>query len=170
MNLERAGVENRVKADQMRAEGHTYKEIAQAFGVSQQRIQQWLRPPEAICQVLLKRSNGLCEECGIRLRRGEGSIHHRNHPGNSPEHLQFLCRFCHRKAHIEFDSKTYQPAPTPNCMTPTEIRSLRKSLGLTQKDMAKQVGVNIFTVRRWETGKAKPLPFFRMKLQTLTNR
>jgi len=41
-------------------------------------------------------------------------------------------------------------------MTPKKIKKLRKALGLTQKEFACKLGVNISTLSRWETGKFKP--------------
>lgn len=41
-------------------------------------------------------------------------------------------------------------------MTAEEVRALRKSLGATQGDLAKAVGVRRATVSDWETGKSEP--------------
>lgn len=41
-------------------------------------------------------------------------------------------------------------------MEMTEIVELRKKMGLTQKDLAKMLGFDPWTVNRWETGKAVP--------------
>jgi len=38
------------------------------------------------------------------------------------------------------------------CVTPQELKRIRASLGLTQAQFAKQVGVTQNTVARWETG------------------
>lgn len=48
---------------------------------------------------------------------------------------------------------SYYPMPAPE-----DIRAFRASLGLTQAEFARQYGVNISTVQRWEkpTGKALP--------------
>ena len=37
-------------------------------------------------------------------------------------------------------------------MTPTELRRIRKALGLTQEGLAKALGVGQNAVARWETG------------------
>jgi len=37
-----------------------------------------------------------------------------------------------------------------------EVKELRKRLGLTQDAFAFKLGVAPYTVRRWESGKAKP--------------
>jgi len=39
-------------------------------------------------------------------------------------------------------------------MTPTEIRKLRKRMGLSQSSFAKLLGVHEVTVSRWENGAA----------------
>lgn len=38
------------------------------------------------------------------------------------------------------------------------MRGARANAGLTQKDIAKQMGVSISTVHMWEKGKVKPKP------------
>jgi len=39
---------------------------------------------------------------------------------------------------------------------PERIKTLRKTLGMTQKDFAKKIGVHVVTVIRWEGGGFKP--------------
>jgi DNA-binding XRE family transcriptional regulator len=41
-------------------------------------------------------------------------------------------------------------------MTADQIKKLRLELGLSQKEMAKQVGVSRVTITRWETGRFRP--------------
>ena len=36
------------------------------------------------------------------------------------------------------------------------IRQLRDKLGLSQENLAKELGVSFSTVNRWETGKSEP--------------
>lgn len=43
-------------------------------------------------------------------------------------------------------------------MTPRQIKALRKKLGLTQAELARQLGVNRAAVNQWEHGKQNPLP------------
>jgi len=43
-------------------------------------------------------------------------------------------------------------------MKMTEIVKLRKKMGLTQKDLAKMLGFDTWTVNRWETGRTVPYP------------
>ncbi len=40
--------------------------------------------------------------------------------------------------------------------TPGHIKTLRRTLGLTQSEMAERVGVDKMTVWRWERGKVRP--------------
>jgi len=40
--------------------------------------------------------------------------------------------------------------------SPERIKSLRQRLGLSQKAFAKQLGVSLRTVQRWERGESKP--------------
>lgn len=51
-------------------------------------------------------------------------------------------------------------------MTPSEIRDLRQSLGLTQAKFAEQLGVSFATLNRWENGRT-PSPLGLAKLQAL---
>lgn len=54
-------------------------------------------------------------------------------------------------------------------MTPAELRTLRKRLGLTQAALATRVGVGARAVRRWEAGDRKiSVPIARL-IETLTN-
>lgn len=41
-------------------------------------------------------------------------------------------------------------------MTPSRIRDIRKSMGLTQEALAFSLGVHRVTVAKWETGKQEP--------------
>lgn len=52
-------------------------------------------------------------------------------------------------------------------MTPAEIISLRHRLGLTQEQLAHQMGVSYTTVNRWENGHAKPHRVFVKELRRL---
>lgn len=49
-------------------------------------------------------------------------------------------------------------------MTPEEIRAVRKGKGMTQQQFAVEIGVNVTTVARWESGKYSPQPFLVNKL------
>jgi putative transcriptional regulator len=47
---------------------------------------------------------------------------------------------------------------------PALVRALRHRLGLTQEQLAQEVGVSFSTVNVWENGKRAPLPFLRKRL------
>ncbi len=47
------------------------------------------------------------------------------------------------------------------------IKDLRKRAKLTQKQMANILGVAEFTIRRWETGQARPSQLAQRQLQRL---
>ena len=48
-----------------------------------------------------------------------------------------------------------------------EIRGLRINLGLSQEGFARLVGVSMQTVRRWESGLARPLPIINLSLEEI---
>ncbi len=52
-------------------------------------------------------------------------------------------------------------------LTGTEIRELRKGLGLTQEEFAHAVAVTFSTVNRWENGHAKPSKLARRAIEAL---
>jgi len=52
-------------------------------------------------------------------------------------------------------------------MTAEDIKNLRSKMGLSQKELAKQLGTSTMTIYRWESGARQPLPIFRDKLETL---
>ncbi len=41
-------------------------------------------------------------------------------------------------------------------MSPEEVKKLREGLGLTQEQLAHELGVSFATVNRWENGKRSP--------------
>ena len=43
-------------------------------------------------------------------------------------------------------------------MTGSEIKALRLKIGLSQKALARQLGVNYHTISAWEHGKCAPRP------------
>ena len=48
-----------------------------------------------------------------------------------------------------------------------QLRYERKSRGWTQSMLAEKIGINTYTISRWENGNAFPHPFYREKLTTL---
>lgn len=55
-------------------------------------------------------------------------------------------------------------------VTPERIRKLREALGLTQKEMAEELGITRVTIARWETGTAKPKGLYLKALQGLADK
>ena len=47
------------------------------------------------------------------------------------------------------------------------IKGLRLELALSQERFARLLGVSLQTVRRWEAGLSRPLPFISLKLEEL---
>ncbi len=86
----------------MRLDGHTYRQIADKMGISPQRVQKILSPPTSIRLLVIKRTQGLCEDCGILLG-WHGAVHHEPANGeedyNDLDNLHLLCASCHRKRH-----------------------------------------------------------------------
>jgi putative transcriptional regulator len=48
-----------------------------------------------------------------------------------------------------------------------KIRQCRDLKGWTQEQLARNIGVSLNTVQRWESGKTRPLPLAMEKLQEL---
>ena len=55
-------------------------------------------------------------------------------------------------------------------MSPQEVKLLRGRLGMNQEDMARALGVTVFTVSRWETGRRQPSPLAVRALKDLKGR
>ncbi len=55
-------------------------------------------------------------------------------------------------------------------MTGSEVRSLRKSLGLNQVQFAVELGVSPGTIHRWENDKVQPSPLALLRLESLHRR
>ena len=45
-------------------------------------------------------------------------------------------------------------------MKAMDVRKVREQLDLTQEEFARLVKVNVVTLRRWETGRTKPRPYY----------
>lgn len=50
---------------------------------------------------------------------------------------------------------------------PEKIRELRRKKGWTQEDMAREIGVSLSTVQRWEKRGGKPVRMARRELHGL---
>ncbi len=55
-------------------------------------------------------------------------------------------------------------------MTGREIKAFREQWGLTQRDLAVELGVTSVTVSRWESGGVTPHPSFITTLRSLQKR
>jgi putative transcriptional regulator len=55
-------------------------------------------------------------------------------------------------------------------MNGSDIRDLRKRLGLTQEEFAHAVAVTFSTANRWENGHAKPSKLARRAIEALASR
>jgi len=55
-------------------------------------------------------------------------------------------------------------------MKPDEIASLRKQLGWTQEQMARELGTVLVTVNRWENGRTRPSKLALAALTRLAQR
>ena len=92
---------NKLEMLKMRLDGETYQSIATSAGISRQRVQQLLSPPKAIRDVVVRKAEGKCQACGIKVGRS-GHVHHNGDAVdsyNELENLQLLCVSCHRGAH-----------------------------------------------------------------------
>jgi len=48
-----------------------------------------------------------------------------------------------------------------------DVKRVRKKLGLTQEQLARELGVSFTTVNRWEKGKSEPSPLAEKALELL---
>ena len=51
--------------------------------------------------------------------------------------------------------------------TPRLLKTIRKTLSLTQEQLAHRLGVSFVTVNGWENGKRKPSPLARRQIEQL---
>ena len=47
------------------------------------------------------------------------------------------------------------------------VKALRQKMGWSQEDLAREIGVSLSTVQRWERKGGKPIRLARMKLERL---
>lgn len=55
-------------------------------------------------------------------------------------------------------------AAKPTADIPALVKTLREGMGLTQEQLAREIGVAFATVNSWENGRRAPLPFLYKKL------
>ncbi len=53
---------------------------------------------------------------------------------------------------------------------PLSVLELRKKLGMTQEQLARELGVTVGTVNRWENGRFRPSPLALRGLERLAER
>ncbi len=88
----------------MLLDGMTYQAIGNKCGVSRQRVEQILSPPEHIMTRVRKRAQRRCESCGVLIQRG-AHLHHNNSDKIEParyndiDNILYLCCSCHRRKH-----------------------------------------------------------------------
>lgn len=123
-------IEKRQEALTLKLEGMTYQQIASKLGLSRQRIQQLIAPPEAIRNLVYDRAKGVCEVCGIRVGR-TGHIHHaggKYETYNDLVSLQLLCPSCHRAAHRGPATQTQVKKKEPTAQDIAEAIAILKRL------------------------------------------
>jgi hypothetical protein len=93
---------NKSEMMDMKLDGMTYADIAVKAGLSRQRIQQILAPPNKIRNIIIEKFNNRCNRCGIYVGKS-GHVHHANMERpecyKGIENLELLCPACHRIAH-----------------------------------------------------------------------
>jgi len=108
----------------LKLEGYSYAEVGRAYGVSGQRVQQILKPPQSSIRSVLERR--VCFGCGQPID-GSGQVHHAGtdlDTYDDPESLRLFCVSCHVKYHwaerrIYVEPKP--PRPPTTYPTPVEV-------------------------------------------------
>jgi hypothetical protein len=105
------------QALELRLKGLTYAEIGSLLGVSRQRAQQLVKPPQHIYDEIRALAKSRCADCGVLINNGQ--LHHtKSDPTvlegfNDPANLVYLCIACHmsdrRMAEHGFVPKPEQP-------------------------------------------------------------
>lgn len=82
---------------ELKLAGASFKDIADKFSISRQRVQQIMTPSPEVIQAVKERDKSTCQECGEYVGRS-GHVHHKG-VTNEIDSLLYLCLSCHRKAH-----------------------------------------------------------------------
>lgn len=53
---------------------------------------------------------------------------------------------------------------------PTTVKGIREQLGLSQEDLAREIGISFATLNRWENGKASPSKLAKGQLEKFCSR
>ena len=148
----------------LRRKGFSYQTIGNIFGVSRARVHQLtscygklLKGMKAngwygkLREIILERDNHTCSKCGAKDTL---LVHHTDWDDRNNElsNLLTLCEACHCVLHIA----GVENKEGMEDMTSKDILQLRKSLGLTQKELAARVKVDAITVSRWERAEQRP--------------
>ena len=162
----------------LRRKGFSYQAIGNVFELSRARIHQltsgysvlltsiqektWYNK---IRQIIFERDNSLCVKCGAK---DQLLVHHIDWDDRNNElfNLVTLCHACHCPLHIH----GVQGLKEVEFMDNKEILKLRKSLGLTQKELAARVKVDAITISRWERGEQRPSSQAQRQLIRLTRK
>lgn len=110
----------------------------------------------------------LCMECGSEMRKCSDSVDAEYRGEKITVHgvEHYACDTCGEIVFDAEDGKKYDAevirryATIHDLLSPEEIKAIRKSSGLTQRDFEKVIGVSSPSVSRWETGRvlqSKPL-------------
>lgn len=124
----------------LRLQGLSYAAIAQAAGVSRQRVQQLLSPSKGVRDYIIAQCQGKCLDCGIPSVQG-GHIHHNNavptlaEDYNDITNLVLLCPSCHRKRHKQPKAQPDKPIKDviePSTQEVLDSIDMTESLDCTQ--------------------------------------
>jgi len=137
----------------MRSKGFSYGQIDKVFGISRQRVQQIIGGYDklninlsyspngyyaTIKQLVLERDKYECQKCSAMDKLIAHHIDGDNH-NNKLSNLITLCNRCHLALH--------RP-PTIDI----DVKKIRESMPMTQRQFAKHLGVSESAVSRWEHG------------------
>jgi putative transcriptional regulator len=53
---------------------------------------------------------------------------------------------------------------------PSLLKEIRRQLGMTQEQLAHQIGVSFTSVNQWERGRRRPIPMAIEKIKTLAKK
>mgnify|MGYP001611010966 CR=1 FL=1 len=93
----------REQAFELRLSGLSYRQVGARLGISGQRVQQIIRPPKLLYDLVKSQADSRCQACGIFVSAGH--VHHKSCVGltidtyTERENLVYLCTSCHPMAH-----------------------------------------------------------------------
>ena len=95
----------------------TYQQIGDDLGISRQRVQQLIAPPNHIRIRVVRTAQGKCEDCGVQVGHS-GHVHHISNPEedyNDIANLRLLCLSCHMRSHTYIKETIIEPVELPTC-------------------------------------------------------